>query len=253
MGKESNIQWTDSTWNPWVGCSKVSPGCDNCYMFAGMRRYGRDPEVVQRTSKATFNAPLRWKEPQLIFPCSWSDFFHKAADQWREDAWQIILDTPHHTYQILTKRPGLAVAWAKEHPFPDNVWIGTSVESQKYAPRIEVLLRIPAKVHFVSLEPLLGPVDISPYFRCNVCGHTGVSWVIDGGESGPGRRPAGTDWFRSIRDQCVAAGVPLFHKQGNRFKPGEDRLLDGRTWDEMPFHQTVTALGEPGYEEGVAG
>lgn len=245
MGETSEIGWTNATWNPWMGCSRVSPGCLNCYMFTGMRKFGRTPEVVQRTSKQTFNAPLRWKEPKLIFTCSWSDFFHKDADQWREDAWEIILATPWHTYQILTKRPGRAVAWAKTHPFPDNVWIGTSIESQKYAPRIDVLARIPAKVRFVSCEPLLERLNLSEYLVCDDPFAPGfdffsperfpvISWVIDGGESGPNRRPANPEWFRSLRDQCLEAGIPYFHKQGNDFKPGQDRVLDGRTWDEMP-------------------
>lgn len=242
MGETTSIGWTNATWNPWMGCSRVSPGCDNCYMFTGVRQYGRDPEIVQRTANATFNAPLRYKEPKLIFTCSWSDFFHKQADEWREEAWQIILDTPQHTYQILTKRPGLAVAWAKTHPFPDNVWIGTSVEAQKYAPRVEVLLRIPAVVHFVSAEPLLASVDIDHYLdRGYESGgiqgwvpEPSLDWVIAGGESGPNRRPADPEWFRSLRDQCVDAGVPYFLKQGNAVKPGQDRVLDGRTWDEMP-------------------
>lgn len=246
MGEASDIGWTDATWNPWMGCSKVSPGCDNCYMFRGMRQYGRDPEVLQRTGDRTFYSPLRWKEPRMVFTCSWSDFFHQDADGWREDAWKVILDTPQHTYQILTKRIGRVVAWSQSHPFPDNVWIGTSVENQKYLARVLVLARIKATVRFISCEPLLGPLDLShlvgpsPFteddYDPNPTYAKLLDWVIDGGESGSNqtRRPAEYDWFRLLRDQCQAAGIPYFHKQGNAVKPGQDRVLDGRTWDQIP-------------------
>ena len=224
MGEKTTIEWCTATWNPWIGCSKVSPGCDSCYMFAGMRRYGRDPEIVQRTKDQTFFAPLKWKLPQHIFTCSWSDFFHKQADPWREEAWDVILRTPQHVYQILTKRPGLMVAWAEKHGWPDHVWAGTSVESQKYVPRLNVLARVPAKVRFVSMEPMLGPVDLRKWIELGLGWYgenangglepdRACNWVIAGGESGPGARPAHPDWFRQVRDQCQAAGVPFFFKQ----------------------------------------
>ena len=220
MGEITSIEWADATWNPWVGCSKVSPGCDSCYMFAGMRRYGRDPEIVQRTKDATFYAPLKWG-PRRIFTCSWSDFFHRQADPWREEAWDIMRRTPHLTYQVLTKRPGLAVDWYKKHGWLDNVWLGTSVESQKYAPRLDVLARVPAKVRFVSCEPLLSPLDLMPYFyTCSGCGEKpcackglALNWVIVGGESGPGARPMDLAWARDLVGQCQAAGVACFIKQ----------------------------------------
>ena len=247
MGINTGIEWTDATWNPWIGCSKVSPGCDSCYMFSGMRRYGRDPGVVQRTKEATFYAPFNWKEPKRIFTCSWSDFFHKQADPWREEAWEVILRTPHHTYQILTKRPGLMVAWAETHPWPDHVWAGTSVERQKYAPRLDVLARVPAKVRFVSAEPLLSSLDLRKWL--NWTGDAGMheppdpvclNWVIVGGESGPNARPMHPDWARSLRDQCHMAGVPYFHKQNGEWVSGLG-VLGGyvvlqNTWSEdHPF------------------
>ena len=250
MGEKTGIEWCTSTWNPWMGCSKVSLGCDSCYMFAGMRRFGRDPEVVQRTRPQTFNAPLKWKDPKRIFTCSWSDFFHKQADPWREEAWDIILRTPQHTYQILTKRPGLMVAWAKTHPWPAHVWAGTSVESQKYAPRLDVLARVPAKVRFISAEPLLGPLDLKPYFfKCSgtcvptpenptcACKGLAIHQVIIGGESGPGARPMDLAWARDLVGQCQKAGTACFVKQLGR-NPIDSEILwdsvDGRghmTWD----------------------
>ena len=275
MGDRSNISWTMATWNPWRGCRKVSPGCKNCYMFRDQTRYGQDPSIVTR-SKTTFNAPLKWKEPTLIFTCSWSDWFIEEADAWRAEAWDIIRRTPHHTYQILTKRPERMV----EHLPADwgdgwsNVWMGVSVESQQYADkRIPELLEIPARVRFLSVEPMLGPIDFTQiptghwaYGHVDVmsgylCGNEpdemrdwdadpqgwirkpagewergphGVDWVIVGGESGPGFRPLNLDHARSVRDQCVAAGVPFFFKQDSGPRPGMNPMLDGVVWNQLP-------------------
>lgn len=239
MGAKTNIEWTDGggTWNPWYGCKKVSPGCLYCYAERDMTRFGRDFNTVTRAKNATFYAPLKWEQPRKIFTCSWSDFFIREADAWREDAWEVILATPQHTYQILTKRPGLMVAWAKTHPWPDHVWAGTSVESQKYVQRLDVLARVPAKVRFVSCEPLLDFLNLhlspSPGVKD---GHV-ISLVIVGGESGSCARPVNLDWIRSIRNQCLIGNVPLFLKQlgGSRDKRGGDKaLLDGELWREMP-------------------
>lgn len=227
MSQTTGIEWTEATWNPWRGCTKVSPGCDHCYMFREQRRYGRDPEVVVRSK--TFEAPLRWKEPKVIFTCSWSDWFHEAADQWRHDAWEVIRRTPQHTYQILTKRSG---RMHRHLPCPDwpwsNVWLGVSVESPHEAFRIRHLRHVPAAVRFISAEPLLGPPDFDV---------TGMDWVIAGGESGPEARPMDLDWVRSLRDQCQAAGVAFFLKQLGGWpdkRGGQDAVLDGRRWTEMP-------------------
>lgn len=163
MGDKSNIEWTDATWNPWMGCKKVSQGCKNCYMFREQRQYGRDPNVVVR-SKTMFEAPLKWKEPKRIFTCSWSDFFIEEASGWRAEAWEIIRKTPQHTYQILTKRPELIKNclpddWGNGW---DNVWLGVSVEDQKAANlRIPQLLGVQARVRFLSCEPLLGVIDLT--------------------------------------------------------------------------------------------
>ncbi len=273
MAETSAIEWTDATWNPWIGCAKVSPGCDNCYAERDMARYGRGVNTVTRTSPKTFDAPLSWKSGKRVFTCSWGDFFSKQADDWRRDAMDIVEATPGLTYQMLTKRPGRAVWWAKDHGWPDNMWAGTSVENQKYAPRIDVLTRIPAPVRFLSLEPLLGPVDLSKWITptVNACqvdasqpetaeafahvvraiydrmGGPLVDWVIVGGESGLGARAMDPQWVRDLRDQCVAAGVPFFFKQWGEWdqdmrrvgRKAAGRVLDGRTWDEMPDQDRV--------------
>lgn len=248
MGSTTAIEWTDATVNFWHGCKKVSPGCKFCYMYRDKARYGQDPMKVVRSAPATFNAALKWAEPKRIFTCSWSDFFIDEADEWREAAWDIIRRTPQHSWQILTKRPErildhLPADWGDGW---ENVWLGVSVESQKYAEeRIPYLLDVPAQTKFLSCEPLLGPLDLTDL----AYEHPGpewsgqnklVDWIITGGESGAKDkiRPAELDWFRSIRDQCQEAGVAYFHKQhGGSSKIDSvwgGRILDGRTWDEMP-------------------
>jgi protein gp37 len=232
MGANSAIEWTDATWNPWQGCLKVSPGCKQCYMYRDKERYGQDPKVVVRSKPVTFSSPLKWAESQKVFTCSWSDFFIEQADNWRDDAWDIIRRTPHLTYQVLTKRPEnikdrLPEDWGNGWP---NVWLGVSVESKKYTWRLEALDLIPARVKFVSYEPALEYVDFTTW--------PFLDWVISGGESGYNPRPASLDWFRQVRDDCLKNGVAFFHKQhGGKAKidgvwGGRD--LDGRTWDEFP-------------------
>lgn len=238
MAAKSPIEWTESTWNPWHGCLKVSPGCKHCYMYRDKARYGQDPKSVVR-SKTTFNEPLKWTQPQIIFTCSWSDFFIHDADEWRDEAWDIIRQTPQHTYQILTKRPErilkcLPNDWSEGY---ENVWLGVSIENQDYLWRKDALLQVPAYIRFISAEPLLGAIDFDSL--------DGIAWVITGGESGPKARPLSLDWVRSIRDQCKAARVSFFHKQNG----GKSRLegswggrqLDGRTWDEIPLRQAMTS------------
>lgn len=236
MGKVSAIEWTDATWNPWRGCTKVSPGCRICYAERIEGRYGRDFSTVRRAAERTFLAPLRWKEPRAIFTASMSDFFHEAADGWREEAWDVVRQTPRHTYQVLTKRPEriaecLPADWGESWP---NVWLGASVELQPFlAGRVEALRRVRARVRFLSLEPLLGPLDLRDALPF-------VDWVIAGGESGPPRtaRPPAGAWLLSIRDQCEASAVPFFFKQwgGSAKVDGVwgGRLLDGRTYDGTP-------------------
>jgi protein gp37 len=264
LAKTTGIHWADATWNPWMGCAKVSEGCKNCYAERDMEKFGRDFGTPTR-SKTTFYDPLKWKEPRRIFVCSWSDFFLETVPQgWREDAWGTMYQAPQHTYLLLTKRPqniagmlpqdDLAPAW----PWP-NVCLGVSAENQRRAnERIPLLLQVPAAVHFVSAEPLLGPIDfLGPWYDW-LSGWTTeaesdrrgdpipiqvqidrLTWIITGGESDPtAPRPMELDWARSIRDQCQEAGVAYFHKQngGRRKIDGAwgGRELDGRTWSEFP-------------------
>jgi protein gp37 len=217
----SGISWCDKSWNPWHGCEKISPGCKFCYMYRDKTRYGQDPAIVIR-SKTTFKAPLRWRTPQLVFACSWSDFFIRQADAWRPEAWDIIHRTPQHTYLLLTKRPErigdhLPVGW----PWP-HVWLGVSIETPAYTGRADVLREIPAAHRFLSCEPLLadlGSIDLH-----------GIDWVITGGESGPQRRSMDVAWVESLCDRGVAAGVPLFVKQDMALKDGQRGRLSDALW-----------------------
>ncbi len=235
MGKTTGISWTDATYNPWYGCLKVSPGCKQCYMYRDMERYGRNPMVVTKAKPFTFNAPLKWTEPQRVFTCSWSDFFIEQADGWRDEAWDIIRRTPHLTFQILTKRPEniayrLPKDWGEGWP---NVWIGVSIESPKYLWRTRQLAEIPAIIRFISYEPALEEVDFAPVF---ITGK--YQWLISGGESGYNPRPANIDWFRAARRDCQDYRVAYFLKQlgGSRKIDGDwgGRLLDGIEWNQFP-------------------
>jgi protein gp37 len=196
-------------------------------MYRDKTRYGQDPSTVMR-GKTTFDLPLKWKEPKLIFTCSWSDFFIAEADSWRTEAWDIIRATPHHSYQILTKRPErVADHLPKDWPLP-NVWLGVSVENPRFYSRISILREISAPVRFLSLEPLLAAMPKLPL--------EGISWVIVGGESGPRSRPMKPEWVCDIRDQCATFGIPFFFKQwGGVHKSRAGRMLDGRTYDAMPI------------------
>lgn len=257
MGEMSSIAWTNSSWNPWTGCTKISPGCKNCYMYRDKARYGQDPTHVVR-SHTTFHSPLRWKEPRLVFTCSWSDFFHEDADSWREDAWSIIEATPHHTYQILTKRPERIAPFLRGRAVPHHVWLGISAETQEYLEnRSHWLQMIEADTLFWSCEPLLGKIDALGCFAycplhdfdsgfcvgpC-VSKRKAVHWVIVGGESGPNRRPMKIEWLESIVDQCHAAGVPCFVKQDSALRPGQQGRIPNELWAMKQFPATIDAVG----------
>ena len=245
----SNIEWTDETWNPVTGCTRISPGCDHCYMYAlyprltamGVRGYEEDPSTV-RLLPERLEAPLRWSSPRRVFVNSMSDLFHHDVPfEFVTSAFEVMqqaAESRGHVFQVLTKRPGRAVAWwennkaAFDEVWPSNVWMGTSVESQKYAPRITVLARLPAPTRFVSAEPLLGHVDLSAWLA-----RGDLQWVIVGGESGHSARPMDMEWVRSLRDQSQGAGVAFFLKQlgGSRNKRGGAKaVVDGKAWREMP-------------------
>lgn len=233
--KDTTIEWTTHTWNPVTGCTRVSPGCDNCYAeaialrFAGGAGFPRGFDVTLKPHK--LREPLRWREPSLVFVNSMSDLFHREIPvDYLGQIWSMMLGADQHIYQVLTKRPHRAAELIRRMslPLPPHIWLGVSVENQRFAEnRIPALLSIPAQVRWLSCEPLLGDLDLREWLPS-------LDWVVDGGESGSGRRPADESWFRSIREQCRSVAVPYFHKQGNAHISGRDRELDGRTWDEYP-------------------
>ena len=208
-------------------------------MFREQERYGRNPNAVVKAAPATFNAPLKWKEPRKIFTCSWSDFFIEEADQWRDEAWRIVESASQHTYQILTKRPERIRGNIPKRNASANVWIGVSVENPRFYWRIDKLREIESAIRFLSIEPLLGPMPDLPLH--------GIDWVIVGGESGANFRPLNIDWVRQIRDLCIEHGVAFFFKQKSGYFPkAQDRLLDGREWSEFPGRETRVGTGPNG-------
>lgn len=247
MAQRSAIEWTEVTWNPTTGCDRISPGCDNCYALTlakrlkamGSERYQRDGD--ERTSGPGFKlsthpdlveTPRKWRQPRLVFVNSMSDLFHEDVPlSFIQQVFETMVDTPQHTYQVLTKRSHRLQEIARELPWPDNVWIGVSVESARYKFRTNHLRGVPAAVRFVSAEPLVGDLGVVDLDR--------IDWVIAGGESGPNARPMDISWGRSLRDQCIAADVKFFFKQwGGRTPKAGGRELDGRTWDDMPMYAT---------------
>ena len=239
MASTSNIEWTEVTWNPVTGCNKVSPGCKFCYAEVmskrlkamGMERYRNEfqvtlhPEVVEQ--------PLRWRKPRVVFVNSMSDLFHDDVPlEYLQRVFGVMKRCRQHTFQVLTKRAERLEELAPHLPWPENVWMGVSVEDQKRIDRIAHLQRVPAAVRFLSVEPLLEPIPNLPL--------TGIHWVIVGGESGRKPRPMEHAWVAEIRDQCVDSNVPFFFKQwGGRNKKAAGRELEGRTWDEMPDRADV--------------
>ncbi len=241
MSLNSHIEWTEATWNPVTGCTQVSPGCANCYAKTFAERFRGVPDhPYERGFDLTLRherlqQPLTWKKSKLIFVNSMSDLFHKdVPDKFIKGVFATMEAADWHTFQLLTKRPERLAGLADELPFPPNVWVGVSVENQRWTSRIDWLREVPAQVRFLSCEPLLGPL--------NDLNLTDIHWVIVGGESGHRARPMSVEWVRSVREQCKRAGVPFFFKQwgthdeaGNKLgKKKSGRLLDQTTWDEMP-------------------
>lgn len=234
MSTKSSIEWTESTWNPLTGCTKVSPGCKNCYAERMTKRLmAMNTEKYQNGFKLTLHPdtieePLRMSKPQMIFVNSMSDLFHKDVPiEFIQSIFSVMRRADWHTFQVLTKREQRLEFLDSELDWPDNVWMGVSVENADYVHRIDHLRKTHAKVKFLSIEPLLGPIpqlDLS-----------GIDWVIVGGESGPGARGLDPAWVVDIRDQCLVAGVPFFFKQwGGVNKKKYGRELNGRTWDQLP-------------------
>lgn len=287
MAENTKIEWADHTFNPWLGCTKVSPACDNCYAESWSQRF-HGPiwgagQPRRRTSPQTWRQPIKWDDyarqhgvRHRVFCASLADVFDaEVSQQWRHDLFAMIRQTPNLDWLLLTKRPKLMAEYAAMFPLPVNVWAGTTVENQSMAElRIPYLLQTKATVRFLSCEPLLGPIDFNALsddvenlnalsglrenpFGAIVTRRMGskIDWVIAGGESGPNARPSHPDWFRSLRDQCEAAGTAFHFKQWGEFryiegKGGPDdlgwdkigkaaagRVLDGRTWDGVPHVQ----------------
>jgi protein gp37 len=247
MADRSAIQWTDATWNPVTGCTKISPGCRFCYAERLTERFGRGSFTTIRLHPDRLGLPVRWRSPRRIFVNSMSDLFHERVP---DNFIARVIDTarvaPQHVYQILTKRADRMVAWTRTRaePLPPNVWLGVSVESMRVAWRVDRLREADVRVRFVSAEPLLGSLrglDLQ-----------GIAWLITGGESAgtPSRalversgqrwrpKPEALQWLRELRDACRAAGVAFFHKQWGGPRPSSaGRLLDGQIWSEMPDQQ----------------
>lgn len=230
----SNIEWTESTWNPVTGCTKISPGCKHCYaerMSNRLKAMGH-PNYINgfklTMHEHVLELPLHWKRPQIVFVNSMSDLFHKGVTlEFILKAFDVMTEASQHRFQVLTKRSKRLLRLSPELPWPHNVWMGVSVENSDYTYRIDHLSQTDACIRFVSFEPLLGPIhDLNLEH---------VDWVIVGGESGPKARPMDPAWVKEIRDQCLSAKVPFFFKQwGGVNKKRSGRVLDGRTWDQMP-------------------
>lgn len=250
MGTKTGIEWTDATWNPVTGCTKVSAGCDHCYAETLARRRLRDvylrrlPVVNSAENRADpfairlwperLDAPISWSEPRMVFVNSMSDLFHRdVPDEYVLRIFDVMLTADWHVYQVLTKRPARAAKfWERYHghfglsDVPSHIWMGTSVENQDVDYRLRHLRMMSAEIRFLSCEPLLGPLELDLH---------GIDWVIVGGESGPGFRAIDLRWAAAVRDQCLAARVPFFFKQVGGITPkAGGRKLDGREWNQVP-------------------
>lgn len=246
VADRSAIEWTEATWNPVTGCDRVAAGCEHCYALTlakrlkamGSAKYQNDGDP--RTSGPGFDVtihpqaldePYRWRNPRTVFVNSMSDLFHARVPlDFIRDVFDVCRDTPHHTYQVLTKRSLRLRRVADKLDWPQNLWMGVSVENAGALPRVDHLRAVPAAVRFLSCEPLLGPLDGLVL--------DGIHWVIAGGESGPNYRPVNINWVRGIRDNCQGADVAFFFKQwGGRTPKTLGRELDGQLWNEMPARQ----------------
>jgi protein gp37 len=240
VSDKSAIEWTDATWNPTTGCSKVSPGCAHCYAERLSLRFGHstkpwtpaNAEENVRIHEDRFDLPLRWREPKRIFVDSMSDLFHELVPEWVvARVWKTMAAVPRHEFQILTKRPErmpeLVARRVEAHGVLPNVWLGTSIENDRWVGRADAVRATPAAVRFISAEPLLGPLpslDLAD-----------IDWLIVGGESGSNHRPLEESWVRDLRDRAQDVGTAFFFKQwGGRTPKAGGRTLDGQTYDEFP-------------------
>lgn len=249
----TGIEWTDATWNPMTGCTKISAGCDNCYAFTLAQtktraRYltqlpvrntaeNRDDPFAPRFWEERLRQPLGWRQPRRIFVNSMSDVFHAhfGVEQIKQ-VFEVMVQASHHQFQVLTKRPERAARLASQLPWAENIWLGTSIENMAVASRADALRRIEqAHVRFISAEPLLGPLDELDLSE--------IHWVIGGGESGVGHRPVDPSWARGLRDLCQRTGVAFFWKQWGGIRPKSGgRSLDGEMWDEYPVELAAATV-----------
>lgn len=244
MADKSSIEWTEATWNPTTGCDRISPGCDHCYALTlakrlkamGAAKYQLDgnpatsgPGFAVQMHEAALSVPYRWRQPRTVFVNSMSDLWHAhVTDEFITKVFEVMTNTPRHTYQLLTKRPLRLARMASRLPWPENIWVGVSIETTKQLWRLDRLREVPAAVRFVSAEPLLGPL---PNLNLG-----GIDWLIAGGESGPNSRPMQSRWVDDLQSQCTEADVAFFFKQwGGRTPKAAGRELHGRTYDEMPI------------------
>ncbi len=238
--QKSPIEWTEATWNPVTGCTEISPGCAHCYAktfaerFRGVPGHPYENGFDLQLRPERLEQPLRWKKPRTIFVNSMSDLFHEAvSDDYIQQVFEVMASVERHRFQVLTKRSERLAQLAPSLPWPSNVWMGVSVENQRFTFRVDDLCRVPAEVRFLSCEPLLGALTLDL---------EGIHWVIAGGESGPGARAMDPDWVRGVRDQCTDADVPFFFKQWGTFncdggrvgKRKAGRRLDGLYYDAIP-------------------
>jgi protein gp37 len=242
VSDNSAIEWTDATWNPVTGCTRVSPGCDHCYAltfaerFRGVEGHPYQQGFDLRLWPERLQIPLRWRRPRRIFVNSMSDLFHKdIPDDYIRRVFDVMMQADWHIFQVLTKRSARLARLAPNLLWAPHIWAGVSVETDRYLWRIDQLRRVPAHVRFISAEPLLGPLS-----GINL---DAIHWVITGGESGPAFRPCSPDWVRELRDICQSCGVAFFHKQwGGRTPKAGGHLLDGKVWHEFPSATTAPVL-----------
>jgi protein gp37 len=234
MSAHSRIEWTSASWNPVTGCDQVSPGCAHCYAktfaerWQGVPGHPYEQGFNLRLWPDRLALPLRWRKPKLVFVNSMSDLFHERIPvDYIEAVFDVMKRADHHVFQVLTKRHERLAELAPQLPWPQNVWMGVSIENRRFVHRADYLREVPAAVRFISAEPLLGQLEGLAL--------DGIDWLIAGGESGPGHRRADADCVRDLRDRCADEGVAFFFKQwGGRTPKTGGRELDGRTWDEMP-------------------
>lgn len=244
MSDRSAIEWTDATWNPVTGCTQVSPGCDHCYAmtfaerFRGVAGHSYEQGFDLRLWPERLELPLRWKKPRRIFVNSMSDLFHRAVpDDYIQQVFRTMERAHWHIFQVLTKRSRRLLSLSPSLPWAPHIWIGVSVETMQYAWRVDQLRQVEAPVRFVSAEPLLGALD-----HLNL---SKIHWLIAGGESGPRFRFCDEQWVRGLRDKCTAHGVAFFFKQwGGRTPKAGGRVLDGRTWDQIPNCPSIPYTSE---------